>query len=69
MDYVGLVKRVSVRETLMQLEVGASVVLKNSQVRYTTIYPSVKRLEKSTGRKFTVTIKGVPDGTRVTRNA
>lgn len=62
MEYIALVKKVCVSDTLRQFSVGQRRVFKNSEVKYTTLYPSVKRLEKRTGMRFTVTMKGVPDG-------
>ena len=61
-QYIPLVKKVCVSDTLQQFAVGQKRVFKNSEVKYTTLYPSVKRLEKRTGMRFTVTMKGVPDG-------
>lgn len=64
-----LVKKISPTETLMRMNVGETALFRDTDVRYTTIYPSVKRIEKKTNMRFIVTIKGVVGGTKVTRTS
>lgn len=61
-----LIRKISPRQTLLGFEVGQSHVFKDSQCRYTTLYPTIRRLEKSTDMRFEITIRGV-DGTYVKR--
>lgn len=67
MEPANLIRKISVKSTLLGFNVGQTHTFRHTQVPYTTLYPTVKRLEKSTDMRFEVTIKGVPDGTRVTR--
>ena len=62
-----LVKKVSVRDTFASMSVGDEMVVSEKTCRYTTIYPTLKRLEKSTDMRFEVTMRGVVGGTRVRR--
>jgi hypothetical protein len=64
-----LVKKISPTETLYRMNVGETAFFRDSDVRYTTVYPSVKRIEKKTSMRFAVTIKDVVGGTKVTRLA
>lgn len=64
-----LVKKIAIADTLRQFCVGQSRVFKFSEVKYTNLYPTVKRLERSTKMRFTVSIKGLVDGTMVRRDA
>lgn len=62
-----LVKKVSVRDTFVNMNVGEEMIVSEKTCRYTTIYPTIKRIEKSTDMRFDVTIKGVAGGTKVRR--
>lgn len=62
-----LVKKVSPRDTFLSMEVGDEMVINERSMRYTTIYPTIKRIEKSTTMRFEVTMKGVVGGTKVLR--
>lgn len=62
-----LVKKVAPRDTFMSMSVGEELVVNERTMRYTTIYPTIKRIEKKTNMRFDVTMKGIVGGTRVTR--
>lgn len=64
-----LVKKISPTETLIRMNVGETALFRENDVRYTTVYPSVKRVEKKTNMRFTITIKGIVGGTKVTRTS
>jgi hypothetical protein len=64
-----LVKKVAVRDTFINMEVGEEMVVGEKTARYTTIYPTIKRIEKKTNMRFEVTMRGVVGGTRVKRLA
>lgn len=61
-----LIRKISPRDTLLGFEVGQSYVFRDSQCRYTTLYPTVKRIEKKTDMRFQISINGY-DGTFVKR--
>ena len=67
MESPNLIRKICVRKTLLGLNVGQTIILKHQQSPYTTIYPTAKRIEKRTDMRYEVTIKGVADGTRITR--
>jgi len=69
MESARIIKKNSPTETLRNFRVGQSRVFKFCEIKYTTLYPSIKRLEKRTSMRFTVTMKGLSDGTLVRREA
>ena len=50
----------------MAFEVGQSLTFSEKQCRYTTLYTTIKRIEKSTDMRFEITIRGIV-GTYVKR--
>lgn len=67
MRNANLVRKVDIRATLLTFAIGDRLIIKERDGRYPTIYKIARSVETETGRKYTVTIAGIQQGTSVTR--
>lgn len=61
-----LKRKVSPTLTLLSMQVGTEMLIREEDCRYNTLYTIAKRLEKQ-GHMFEVSVKGVVGTTRVRR--
>jgi len=63
----GLVKKISVPETLLSLPIGKPILIPTAQIKTSSIRTAKTRLEKARKARFEVTTNGLIDETRVIR--
>ena len=64
-----LVKKCSAKQTLLRMNVGQTIIVSERNIRYMTLYSTARVIEKTTDMRFSITIKGIVGGTKVTRTA